>query len=80
MHGASYKNAPGAVQFLADHGADINVWHTKNEWGWTPLTIAEGYRFGNFKPSPPTIEALRQVMLARGVDPISELAKRHEIY
>lgn len=80
MHGASYKNAPGAVQFLADHGADINVWHTKNEWGWTPLTIAEGYRFGNFKPSPPTIEALRQVMLARGVDPISEQAKRHEIY
>jgi ankyrin repeat protein len=80
MHGASYKNAPGAVQFLVDQGADISIWHQRNEWGWTPLIIAEGYRFGNFKPSPPTIEALRQVMLAAGVDPISESAKSAEIY
>lgn len=80
MHGASYKNLPGAVQFLADHGADIDIWHQKNEWGWTPLIIAEGYRFGNFKPSVVTIGALQQVMLAAGVDPISESAKSFEIY
>src|SRR5207248_349454 len=49
MHGAAYKNLPGAVQFLAGHGAKIEVWNRKNKYGWTPLTIAEGYRFGNFK-------------------------------
>jgi ankyrin repeat protein len=80
MHGAAYKNLPGAVRLLADHGADINIWHRKNEWGWTPLTISEGYRFGNFKPSPTTQEAIQEVMLAAGVDPISEPAESFEIY
>lgn len=80
MHGAAYKNLPGAVRLLAENGADINIWHQKNEWGWTPLTISEGYRFGNFKPSPPTQEAIQEVMLAAGVDPISEPAKGFEIY
>ena len=80
MHGAAYKNSPKAVRLLAEHGADINIWHQKNEWGWTPLTIAEGYRFGNFKPSSVTQEAIREVMLAVGVDPISEPAKGFEIY
>jgi ankyrin repeat protein len=67
MHGAAYKNLPGAVQFLADHGARIEVWNKKNKQGWTPLTIAEGYRFGNFKPSPPTVAAIRRLMTAAGV-------------
>ena len=80
MHGAAYKNAPAAVTFLAEKGADINVWHTKNSAGWTPLIIARGYRWGNFKPSPPTIEALSQVMLERGVTPTFEPAKSGEIY
>ncbi len=80
MHGAAYKNLPGAVHFLAERGADIAVWHQKNEWGWTPLIIAQGYRFGNFKPSPVTVEAISQVMMANGVDPISEPAKSQEIY
>jgi ankyrin repeat protein len=79
MHGAAYKNAPAAVRFLADRGADIKIWHTKNTWGWTPLIIAEGYRWGNFKPSPPTIEALHEVMLARGVTPVSEQAQSQEV-
>src|SRR5207248_826790 len=43
MHGAAYKNLPGAVEFLAAHGAKIEVWNQKNSHGWTPLTIAEGY-------------------------------------
>src|SRR5207248_2550077 len=51
MHGAAYKNLPGAVKFLADKGARIDIWNRKNKFGWTPLRIAEGYRFGNFKPS-----------------------------
>jgi ankyrin repeat protein len=83
MHGAAYKNLPGAVKFLASKGARIDVWNSRNEYGWTPLTIARGYRFGNFKPSPVTIEAVEQVMLSAGVVPPSEKeenAKGFDIY
>jgi ankyrin repeat protein len=80
MHGAAYKNAPLAVEWLDEKGADINVWHNTNSAGWTPLIIARGYRWGNFKPSATTIEALSQVMLARGVTPTFEPAKSGEIY
>lgn len=66
MHGAAYKNYGKVVELLAAKGADIKIWNRKNKAGWTPLEIAEGYRFGNFKPSPPTIEALRKIMLAAG--------------
>jgi len=69
MHGAAYKNLPKVVQFLADHGAKIEIWNRKNKWGWTPLMIAEGHRPGNFKPSAETTEAIRKVMLASGVTP-----------
>ena len=69
MHAAAYKQAPKLVRLLADKGADINVWNRKNRHGWTPLLIAQGFRFGNYKPSDPTITALSEVMLARGVTP-----------
>jgi len=83
MHGAAYKNLAGAVQFLAAKGAKIEVWNAPNKFGWTPLTIARGYRFGNFKPSPVTVAAIEQVMLAAGVIPPSEKdidAKGYDIY
>ena len=64
MHGAAYKSFPRVVQLLADKGAKIEVWNRKNKYGWTPLSIAEGHRPGNFKPSPETIAALHRVMLA----------------
>ena len=69
MHGAAYKNLPKVVQFLADHGAKIEIWNKKNKHGWTPLMIAEGHRPGNFKPSAETVAALHKVMLAEGVTP-----------
>jgi ankyrin repeat protein len=72
MHGAAYKNLPAAVKFLADKGAKIDIWNKKNEFGWTPLTIARGYRFGNFKPSTVTMAAIEQVMLSAGVTPPTE--------
>jgi len=75
MHGAAYKNLPKVVQFLADHGAKVEIWNRKNKHGWTPLMIAEGYRPGNFKPSAETIETLRKVMLAAGVAPPASAAK-----
>jgi ankyrin repeat protein len=69
MHGAAYKNLPGAVEFLASKGAKIEIWNRKNSHGWTPLIIAEGHRFGNFKPSPVTVAAFHRVMKAAGVSP-----------
>jgi uncharacterized protein len=69
MHGAAYKSFPRVVQFLADKGAKIAVWNKKDKYGWTPLSIAEGHRPGNFKPSPDTIAALHRVMLAGGSTP-----------
>lgn len=83
MHGAAYKNLPDAVKFLKAKGAKIDVWNRPNRFGWTPLTIARGYRFGNFKPSAVTVAALEQVMLAAGVTPPSEKeenAKAYDIY
>ena len=71
MHGAAYKSFPKIVQLLADKGARIEVWNHKNKYGWTPMSIAEGHRPGNFKPSPETIAALHRVMLAAGISPLS---------
>jgi len=80
MHGAAYKNLPKVVEFLAEKGAKIEIWNKKNEFGWTPLTIADGYRFGNFKPSPVTVEAILRVMAAAGVPAVREPAQLREIY
>ncbi len=62
MHGAAYKNSPKAVEFLASKGAKREIWDKPNKQGWTPLTIAEGHRFGNFKPSFVTVDAFHRVM------------------
>ena len=68
MHGAAYKQLPSVVQYLAAHGAKIDVWNRKNSKGWTPLRIAEGvHRTGNFRSSPETAAALRKIMSAAGV-------------
>ena len=67
MHGAAYKNLPTVVELLASQGANPAVWNQKNKQGWTPLTIAEGYRFGNYKPSPVTVAAFHKVMTAAGL-------------
>jgi uncharacterized protein len=66
MHGAAYRNAPRAAAFLAERGADIRIWNHENHYGWTPLLIAEGYRVGNFKPSPDTIAEIKRIMAANG--------------
>jgi ankyrin repeat protein len=69
MHGAAYKSLPAVVQLLTDSGADIRIWSQKSKQGRTPLSIAEGYRPGNFKPSFETVEAIKKVMLANGITP-----------
>ena len=45
LHGAAYRGPQGTellIQFLVDHGAEINA---KNKHEWTPLTIVEGLYF-----------------------------------
>jgi len=81
MHAAAYKNLPKVVKFLAAKGARIDIWNRDNKFGWTPLAIAVGYRFGNFKPSPDTEAAVREVMIAAGVTPPKTVtAKTQQIY
>jgi ankyrin repeat protein len=81
MHSAAYKNLPQVVKFLAANGAKIDVWNKNDKFGWTPLAIAVGYRFGNFKPSPETETAIREVMIAAGVTPPKVvIAKTQQIY
>lgn len=69
MHGTAYKHLPKAVQFLADNGAKIEIWNQKNNNGWTPWLIAEGHRFGNFRPGPETMAAIGRAMNDSGVPP-----------
>ena len=81
MHGAAYKNLPKVVKFLASKGAKIDVWNREDRYGWTPLAIAVGYRFGNFKPSPETEAMIRAEMIAAGVTPPKTvIAKTQQIY
>ncbi len=69
MHGAAYKSLPKVAKLLVSKGAKIDVWNQKNDKGWTPLLIAQGFRPGNFKPSVPTIEAISEIMRSNGVAP-----------
>jgi len=81
MHAAAYKNLPQVVKFLAAKGARIEHWNRPNRFGWTPLAIAAGYRFGNFKPSAETEAAVRETMIANGVTPPKVVvAKTQQIY
>ena len=46
LHGTAYRGLSGStaiVPFLVAKGAKLNV---KNQFGWTPLAIAEGIYFG----------------------------------
>ena len=67
MHGAAYGMFPAVIDLLAANGADPHVWKRENHRGWTPLFIAEGYRFGLPRPSRPTIEAIERLMFAAGI-------------
>ena len=67
MHGAAYKNLPAVVEWLGEHGADPSLWLEPNKQGWSPLQIAEGFRPGNYKPSPETVAAIHAQLRAAGL-------------
>jgi ankyrin repeat protein len=59
MHGAALRGANNIVQFLYDHGAQLDVVDKK---GWTPLVIAEGVFYPDvFKTEVQTAELLRKL-------------------
>ena len=64
MHGAAYRNYPEVVEYLSLQGARATLWNQRNEYGSTPVMIAEGKRPGSFKPSPETVQALEAAMLS----------------
>jgi len=68
MHAAAYKGSGKVVRFLAEKGADIEVWNRPNKWGSTPLHIARGYRPGNFRKIDQTIAAFTELMQEAGVE------------
>ena len=69
MHGAAFANFPKVIHLLNTRGAKLAVWNQKNKRGWTPLLIAEGHRYGNFKPGFSTIAAFHEVLRAHGLTP-----------
>ena len=69
MHGAAFANFPKVVRLLHARGAKLEVWNRPNRRGWTPLLVAEGHRFGNFKPGFSTIAAFHEVLRAHGLEP-----------
>ena len=80
MHGAAYGSFPSIVQLLADHGADPLTWNQKNVQGWTPLFIAEGYRFGLPRPSREVIQVLETLLFAAGMTTEGERPAIIDIY
>ena len=59
IHGALYRGSKEVVQFLAEHGANLD---SVNAYGWTPLTIAEGVWYPNtYKSERDLIPVLRQL-------------------
>lgn len=68
MHGAAYQSWAELAKLLAARGGLVDVWNHENRAGWTPRMIALGYRPGNFRPSPTTLSAIDEAMLAAGVD------------
>jgi ankyrin repeat protein len=69
MHGAAFANFPKVIQLLDAKGAKLEVWNQKNQKGWTPLLVAEGHRYGNFKPGFSTIAAFHDVLRSHGLTP-----------
>jgi len=61
--GAIVSGQPSLVQFLVDHGAQLDM---KTKLGWTPLMVAEGVFFANAKKEYPAAAAIiRKTMTER---------------
>jgi len=61
LHGAVMSNQPSLVQFLVDHGAQVDA---KNRLGWTPLMITKGIFMANSRKEFPAAAAILNKALA----------------
>jgi hypothetical protein len=60
VHGAAVRGVNSVVQFLVDHGGDLNA---KNRLGWTPLMLTEGMYIGQTeKEQPATAAFIRELL------------------
>jgi uncharacterized protein len=80
MHGAAYNIYPQVVELLGKRGADPQVWGKPNNFGRTPLFIAEGFNGRLPRPDAPTIAALTKLMLASGLSTEGERPKMEDEY
>jgi ankyrin repeat protein len=65
LHGAVISNQPSIVQFMVDHGAQLDV---RNRLGWTPLMITKGIFMANSKKEfPVEAEILKKALAAKGL-------------
>ena len=80
MHGAAYNMSPLVVKLLAERGADPQVWKDPNEFGRSPLFIAEGHSGRLLRPDVPTTEAITKLMLAAGISTEGKRPKIIDIY
>jgi ankyrin repeat protein len=67
LHGAVNNGYNAIIQFLFDHGADLNA---KDKDGWTPLNVAEIYR-NNFREHKESAALLRKLGAKESTPPPS---------
>jgi hypothetical protein len=61
LHGAVMSNQPSLVQFLVDHGAEVDA---TNRLGWTPLMITKGIFMANSRKEFPAAAKILEKALA----------------
>jgi ankyrin repeat protein len=65
LHGAVISNQPSIVQFMVDHGAQLDA---TNRLGWTPLMMTKGIFMANSKKEfPVAAEILKKALAAKGL-------------
>ena len=80
MHGAAMGMFPEIAKLLNEYGANPHLYNVENYRGWTPLFIAEGYRYGLPRPSQATIEVITGFMGEAGISTEGERPEVIDIY
>jgi ankyrin repeat protein len=74
LFGAVISNQPSIVQFMIDHGAQLDA---KNRLGWTPLMVTKGIFMANSKKEfPVAAQMLKKALAEKGLLADSGLSVR----
>ena len=71
---------PEVAKLLDEHGANPHIYNIENYRGWTPLFVAEGYRYGLPRPSQGTIDVITGFMDGAGISAAGERPEVIDIY